>query len=149
MKVFTQFDDELLARYAKRGSPPMFTIAWEVNGVCYPSRDWIDNGTVVLGWWLVVARRMATGEDTGKFAFMEGPYSLDAKLSRERGAVELVPEGLDVTWAVSFSDLVKELIAAAEMVCRKIAPFKGTEKERASLEKGGADLRAAVSHPAG
>lgn len=56
MELHTSIDAELAAEYCARGARPIFTIYWEHEGRAYPADDWIDFGTVILGWWLVQAK---------------------------------------------------------------------------------------------
>lgn len=53
MRICLKFDEQLLKNYEKRGASLIFGIAWEHEGVYYPSEDWIDFGSTILDFWLV------------------------------------------------------------------------------------------------
>jgi hypothetical protein len=145
MQIELSFDEELLAKYKKRGAPPLFGIAWKCEGVFYPSDDWLDFGAVILSWWLVSAHRLLKGKDEDEFVFMDGPYSIKIKYCRQADFVQLNPSGLDMTWEVPFYQLAQELIRAANQVCRELIRTGAGARERTALEKGIADLRVALS----
>jgi len=135
MQIVTNLDKELVAKYYSRGSPILFEIYWEHEGVTYPDQGWTDFGIVVLGWWFYVVNEFRTGVSSSKFSFMDGPYAIEAAYNADTGSIELTPEDLGVTWHLSLQELVTGLINSATQICQELQEFGVAEQERLNLEK--------------
>ncbi len=145
MKIQVKFDRRILARSIQRDGLSMFEIAWKMGRSWYPSKNWLDCGAVILGWWLVVMLGLAKGNSKGKFAFMEGPYAIFAEYNRKSGFVKLVPQGLDRKFLVPFCDLSTELLTATNTVVRRLGKFRRSKAERAALKKGVVNLQRVIA----
>jgi hypothetical protein len=141
MQILVSLDEQLLAKYDKRGAPLFFGITWEHEGIYYPERSWMDFGVVILGWWFAATLRLRQGTDEDKFLFMDGPYAIKAKYYRQEDTLELIPEGLDTIWKVPFNELAKELIRTANGVYRELKRFGIGENDQINLNKYIALLR--------
>lgn len=135
MKIVLNFDKSRLLEYHKRGSPVVFGISWEHQGIYYPSSNWIDFGGVILAWWLGVIWQMQKGNHEGTFQFMDGPYSIKAKHYLGEGIVELFPSGVNFIWKVSFNQIMEEVSEAANRVCQELKELGIGAETQNSLEK--------------
>lgn len=136
MQILLDFDEQLLKKYEHRGASLIFNITWEHDGVYYPSKNWIDFGVVVIGWWIGVINQLGQESNKSEFLFMDGPYSIEIKFDKKQGVVTLVPKGLDVVWIVSFSQLVGELISAAKRIYEEFNRIGVGKTDQISLQKG-------------
>lgn len=143
MKIHVGFNEELLHQDADRGSSLIFYITWEHDGVYYPGRKWDDFGEIILGWWLYSAYRFLQGHKFGNFGFMDGSFELFGTYNHEAGIVELVPEKGDFTWNVPLSELLDELVKAAQTVLIELK--RNGIKEREALSKTLALLQSALA----
>jgi hypothetical protein len=123
----------------------VFGIAWKHAGAYYPSQDWTDFGVVILGWWFSELIKMIRGAMESRFQFMDGPYSIDLILDRERKNVELNPDGLDVKWHFPLADLADELIRAANEVQNQLVEMHISRDDQRNLEENIRLLRASLA----
>ena len=116
MKINISINEELINQKASNPQhTPMF-INFEHESTFYPASDWIDNPSVILGWWTYSVEDLLSGGEGQGFSFMEGPFFLkgsvdgnDLILSSEDGAV---------FWKIRVNELVAELIAALNRASR-------------------------------
>src|SRR5690242_16664917 len=116
MKIRLKFDEATLLKYEQRGSPLLFGISWEHQGLYYPSEDWLDFGAVILGWWFTATNNLLQGAKEEKFSFMDGPYSIQLTPYSMEKLIILEPQGLTVTWKAPLVEIAEELIHAANEV---------------------------------
>ena len=137
MNIKVKIDKYFMAKAKVRQeeSPIVFYMCWEHEGLSYPMDVWSDFGIVILGWWTRVIRELLEGAGTSDFVFMDGPYLIKARYNSETGMVELAPKGLDITWQVLLTDIVKELIDATDTIYRELTKMQIREKDRIRLEK--------------
>jgi hypothetical protein len=136
MKIFTGFDDAVLAQYEHRGSSAYFKIYCQEGGKCYPSKLWMDFGTVILGWWIVAVTKLAHGESPQELRFMDGPYCLTLELSKDGCALMCSNTKDSIYWEIDFLSFVSELKLAAHKVIRHLSNVGVDEKGRRSLQLG-------------
>lgn len=146
MHIQLHFDRDKLNKYAERGSPLVFEIAWEHEGLYYPASNWSDFGAVVLVWWLRALVELLEGSDKAMFLFMDGPYGLEAHYLAASRLVELTPRSKDWKWSIPLDVLAKELIRAANTVSRELLTAGVGRDDRYSLEHGVTRVRNAI-HP--
>ena len=139
MKLFVYFDDDLIRKYVKRGSHPVFSIYWTQDQIAYPEERWLDFGSVVLSWWLVAAKSLLEGATEAEFSFMDGPFQLQ---SRRIGSLLYITAGPQ-SWQTSIETFVSELLRAVTEVKRKFAELGISDKE--GLQIGARDLEIAMS----
>jgi len=72
--VEVDFDDEVILRYASRGSPLLFGIRVVSRGASYPDANWLDFGAIVL----TATQRLIAGHTEESLRFMDGPFALRA-----------------------------------------------------------------------
>jgi hypothetical protein len=126
-------------------APLTFPIWWEFDGTAYPQVNWEDFGGVVLGWWLMSAVRLWAGCDQDQFQFMDGPFSIGARMDRARQLVQLQPSGHTDTWTLRFTAFAEELLRATDRVCSDLAHVPAARDTTAALSKGAAVLRATLT----
>ena len=141
MKLCVDFDDALIEKYVRRGSNPLFAIYWKQGETTYPEEQWVDFGSVVLGWWLVAARLLVEGAPEAEFLFMDGPYRLNAR--RFGNQLHFSAEGEAWLWRVSTETFVSELLEAAAEVKRKFSELGISDK--GGLQVGAGKLEIALS----
>ena len=136
MNINIRFDNELLKRYSDRRDNLLFTIFISNGDINYPSEDWLDFGTIILGWWLYQSGKLLDGNEAVEFLFMDGPYKVKITQTDAVDTCRIDIEDWDISWSVSISELVNELIRATNYVCRYLKQAGIGEKERRSLTKG-------------
>ena len=141
MKLCVDFDDALIERYVRRGGNPLFTIYWKQGGAAYPEEQWLDFGSVIIGWWLVAAKSLLDGAVEAEFPFMDGPYRL--KAHRFGNVVHFSADKEAWVWRTPIDTLVSELLNAAEKVQQKLSGLGVSDQE--SLRVGTRSLRTAMS----
>ena len=141
MKLHLEFDADLIRKYVNRGASPIFTIYWAQDQIAYPEDQWLDFGSVVLSWWLVAAKSLLTGASEAEFAFMDGPFQLQAQ--RVGNMLYISADEQSVRWQISIEAFVTELLKAAYEVKRKFADMSIPDEE--GLQVGARDLEIAMS----
>lgn len=141
MKLCVDFDDALIEKYVRRGSNPLFTIYWKQGEAAYPEEQWLDFGSVIIGWWLVAAKSLVEGAAEAEFPFMDGPYRV--KAGRFGNMVHFSADKEAWVWRTSIDILVSELLNAAEKVQQKLTSLGASDQE--SLRSGTRSLRTAMS----
>lgn len=127
MKLHVDFDDDLIKKYVKRGSSPIFTIYWIQDQVAYPENQWLDFGSVILSWWLVAAKSLLEGATEAELPFMDGPYCLEVR----RFGNQLYVSANDQSWQwrTPIENFVEELLRATREVLRKFDELSVSDKE--------------------
>ncbi len=141
MKLCVDFDDALIEKYARRGSNPLFTIYWKQGDAAYPEEQWLDFGSVIIGWWLVAAKLLLEGAIQAEFPFMDGPYRL--KAHRTDNMVHFSADKEAWVWRTPIDTFVTELLDAADKVQQKLVDLGISDQE--SLQAGIRLLRTAAS----
>ena len=139
MKLCVDFDDALIERYVRRGGNPLFTIYWKQGGAAYPEEQWLDFGSVIIGWWLIAAKSLLDGAEEAEFPFMDGPYRM--KAHRLGNMVHFSADKEVWMWRTPISTFMAELLNAADTVQQKLAVL-GSDQE--SLQTGTRLLRATI-----
>ena len=132
MKLCVGFDDALMEKYVRRGSSPLFTIYWQQGEAAYPEEQWLDFGSVILGWWLVAAKSLLEGVAEVKLSFMDSPFHLNVR----RDGNLLYVSSDDLAWQcrTPIEAFVFELVAAANLVQQKFAELNVPDAE--GLQEG-------------
>lgn len=141
MKLIVGFDDSILKQSAERGRNPLFTLYWTQGQQAYPEPQWVDSGSVVLGWWLASARTLLEGAAEADFSFMEGPYNLTARRFGNQVTVIDAEQAWNIK--VPLQGFLAELLSATDQVLRKFAEL-GIDDQN-GLQAGMRQLQAAVS----
>lgn len=141
MYIHLEFDRDKLHRYAQRGAPLVFEIAWEHDGRYYPAPNWADYGAVILVWWLHAIVELFEGTEKTDFLFMDGPYGLEARYQQTSGLVQLSPRGSDWEWTIPLNGVACAFIQAANTVHRELITVGVGVQERESLAYGVARIR--------
>lgn len=136
MKIHLGFNEEWLYKYEARNSSVVFFIAWEHEGHYYPDKTWIDLGELILAMWIGNTQQLLNGSVFANFHFMDGPFELKAKYSRDNGVVELVPQRDDFVWEIPLVELANELLLAAKIVVQELerVGLKRRDSLRKSIE---------------
>ncbi len=113
----------------------MFEISWEHDGIYYPTKNWVDFGCIVLGWWVSTIIKLLRGDDEGNFAFMDGPYAIAVKINRESMELELMPKGINVAWKVHLTELIEVMIQAISVVYKEFVLREVQEEDKIILKK--------------
>lgn len=135
MKIHLDFDENLLVERMKKGSPLLFGIAWENEGIYYPANDWVDFGIVILGWWFQVAAKIPEELTQSQLRFMDGSYSIKVSYNKQEMTVMFEPDGLDVTWQTSVGKFRQELIQAAYTIIDKLSQMNIDIESQTALTK--------------
>lgn len=141
MNLHVSFDDELLKKYTERNSSPLFRIYWTNAGTAYPEEQWQDFGSVVLSWWLVAAKSLLGGAAEADLFFMDGPFSLQARVLGNRLSITAD----DQSWRGSISTdvFIREILKAADKVQQKFSQLGIPDRD--GLKVGVQQLKAAAS----
>ncbi len=141
MKLCVDFDDALIEKCVRRGSNPLFTIYWKRGEAAYPEEQWLDFGSVIIGWWLVAAKSLLEGAVEAELLFMDGPYRVKAR--RVGTMVHFSADKETWVWRTPIDTFVSELLNAAEKVQQKLVGLGVSDQE--SLRTGARSLRTAAS----
>lgn len=133
MWIHVSLDDQPIADDLERGWEPFFWISWRVGDQSYPSADWTDFGTVVLGWWTWQLAQLVDEGGCALFAFMDGPYEIAAERVAD-GDLELRPEGEAYTWRITMIDVADALLKAVDSVIELLKPFPAANGHVAALQ---------------
>ncbi len=141
MELCVDFDDALIKKYVRRGSNPLFTIYWQQGEAAYPEEQWLDFGSVIIGWWLVAAKSLLEGAVEAELPFMDGPYRI--KAHRIGTMVHFSADKEAWVWRMPIDAFVAELLRAADKVQQKLVNLGVSDEE--SLRAGTRSLKFAVS----
>ena len=141
MKLSLYFDDDLIRKYVKRGSRPLFGIYWTQDQIAFPEEKWLDFGSVVLGWWLVAAKSLLEGATEAELSFMDGPFQMQVR--RIGNLLYVSADEQSWKWQIPIEIFVSELLRAVIDVKRKFAELGISDKE--GLQVGARDLEIALS----
>lgn len=136
MRVVVDFDENLLIRNSTMSTSSIFNIWFEHEDVIYPNPGWSDFGAVILGWWLVTARKLLQGELQGDFPFMDGPYSLKVIRLFSSGMVQITFRGLTDVWEVELTEFVLAISEAAKRTHHVLTTLNIHHQEQAGLKTG-------------
>ncbi|MBE2197035.1 MAG: hypothetical protein IAE79_00400 [Anaerolinea sp.] len=135
MKIHLDFDEELLIKRIKQGSPLLFGIALENDGIFYPAKNWIDFGVVIIGWWFQVAAKLSREQTRSQLRFMDGPYLIEVSYDGQKMTVAFEPDGLDVIWHTSIEEFRRELINAANVIANKFSQMNIDTESQITLKQ--------------
>ena len=135
MKIHLRFDEDLLLKRTKRNQPLLFGIAWENDGIYYPSDRWIDFGAIIIGWWFYIAAKDPQKLIESKLQFMDGPYSIKVSFDDQENNLKFEPEGIDVIWQTSIEEFRKELVFAATKIADKLSELDIDMESQITLKK--------------
>lgn len=107
-----------------------FEIYWEHDGLFYPMEHWVDFGCILVGWWVSTVIKLLRGNSEGSFAFMDGPYSLLAKLDQNTQTLSLQPRGMNITWEMNFTELLVALSQAVSLIHEKLIEREVSEEDK-------------------
>lgn len=141
MKLHVDFDEELMSRYHRRGASPFFTIYWTHSQEAYPNEDWLDFGSVIIGWWLIAATSLLHGALEEEFLFMDGPYALAVRPFGNQYHISM--QGRSELWKVERTSFMNELLSAANQTVAKLNELQIPDKE--GLQIGIRELKIALS----
>ncbi len=141
MKLQLRFDDDLIRKYVEREADPFFGICWLHNGIAYPEAEWLDFGSVILGWWLMTATSLVRGSLEEEFLFMDGPYALSVRSRNNLYHISM--EGRSESWTVERTSFMNELLSAANQTVAKLNELQIPDKE--GLQIGIRELKAALA----
>lgn len=139
MRICVTIDEAAVRQYDAEDRPLVFGIYWEHEALCYPDRVWTDFGTVLMGWWIGAARRLADGAEQEVFYFMDGPFALHARRDTRTGSVTIEPRGEKVVWRASVQELIGALAGAAEEI-REVLQRHGIAPSQQQAMGRGLDL---------
>lgn len=145
MQVVMRFHEDLMLKDEKVRSILSTGIWWEHHGYCYPETEWIDNGNIILGWWLSAILRLMMYSDDETLFFMEGEYSLRLRINRNDATVQIALEEDDVTWTCSLLEIANAVCDATLLLCDELARLRIRESERAGLMKIVGEVRRALA----
>ena len=133
MKILLSFDKQLLLEYDNKNKPLIFGITWKFEDVYYPSNNWIDFGVVILNWWFGCVSRLIGGSSLERLQFMDGPYSIEVIHHLENSTITLIPKDLGATWQVTTTELVEQLLQAAEETHKELYHLNIGQESQKSL----------------
>ncbi len=122
MKLYIDFDDDLMRKYHGRGASPLFAIYWTDGAQAYPEEGWLDFGSVVLSWWLVATQQLLAGTSAVEFMFMDGPFELNVLPINNLARVTSIES--DISWKMPTTTFVREILQAAERTANKLAELE-------------------------
>ncbi len=141
MEIVLKFKDEWVEEYGAKNRLIPAWIYLQHEGKCYPDDDWIDNPTVLLGWWLHSVSDLLKGGEGQGISFMEGPFFVAAALKGEDFILE--SEDSEISWVVNKLDMAKELMKVANQAARKLHDTGLTELSE-NLNGGIKELKTVV-----
>lgn len=93
----------------------------------YPDDYWLDFGSIVLGWWIVSATKLLSGEGYQQFPFMDGPFGLTVRHSGD--LLYITGKQLEKEWMVPLHTFITEIIQASETVIEKLTSLNISDNE--------------------
>ncbi len=132
LKLNIAFLDYLLALDAHKGKPPNFIIYWQHSTHSYPEQGWLDQGCLLLNWWLKEWRDLKAGAKQVTFHFFEGPYEMRVRFCE--GTIEFLLPSKE-TWVVTENVVEQALVEAAHSVIRHLEAHKGFDQEVQRLSR--------------
>jgi hypothetical protein len=130
MQIKVQTDQLQTELVNEDASTLLLEIVWEFDGLYYPEKNWTDFACVIIGWWVSTVVKIMDGEDKVNFAFMDGPYSIEARYNREARELEMMPRGIFSVKKVGIRELIEALSQAVDAVYRKFVELGIQERER-------------------
>lgn len=117
MKIILKFNDEWVEEYGNKGSLIPAWIYFEHQGEFYPDNDWIDNPTILLGWWLYSIEEILLSKEGQGLSFMEGPFHIN--IYEDDDNLIFKSEDKEISWVVNKFDFAKELVRVANQASSK------------------------------
>jgi len=139
MKIVIDINEELLLDNSSTPELTSMFMHIEHDEESYPCDDWIDNPSVVLGWWLYSFNEIASGGEGQGFNFMEGPFFINSKYENE--SLALTSEDREFSCTIGLIDFGEQLCKAMNQASRifykmGIKPIaEGFDKEVATLKQ--------------
>jgi hypothetical protein len=99
----------------------------------------MDFAAVVVGWWLVAAKKLVASDSEQHLRFMDGPYELIV-VADGIGGLRCWDRDSTFIWDASVVELVTTLKLAAERILEHLKELHVARSEQTSLLKGIAGL---------
>jgi hypothetical protein len=139
MNIVIETNEELLRNNSSTPDLTSMFVFIEHDADTYPCKGWIDNPSIVLGWWLHSFNDIISGGKGQGVNFMEGPYFINTKCNN--GILELVSEDGEFSCQISLMDFGVQLSKAMNRASRIFHKMgmkqisEGFDKEVAALKK--------------
>ena len=136
MHLHLKFEIPWLLKYEKRGKSPIFKIFWEINGEFYPEEEWVDNGSIILSWWLVALEKILEGSKNEDLVFMEGPYRLKLRVNHKERTITVGTGKQPNILESQIDAVVGEVLGAARTTISKFEELNIAQADREDLMEG-------------
>lgn len=143
MQLHLYFDEQTLRRYHERSNTSFFGIYWQHENTFYPSSNWTDFGSTILGWWVTAAINLFHGSRNEELLFMDGPFCI--KVTRKEALLDFAADELSIPCECSLQQFISLLIEAATLVVDELKRIDVDHAGQRSLTIGIKKLRDIVS----
>ena len=140
MEIMLDYIEDWLLETERKKMVHPFKIYFYLDGVCYPDDEWIDNGAIIVGWWLYSLYLLKKGSQEEDFVFMEGPYRLKVSRVSDTEYFKVSTGDLRKTIEVSLTDLSLAITNCAKKIIEIFLRYGIAEPACMALEKGVNDV---------